>query len=309
MALSPRSLFKSPMVLLAATISVGLAAAGLFAFFAFNTSCTKTKRVVRVVQEIDACQQQMNDIEETNWSEMEHAKLAECYSERQDWMKGAQAADRGIQFYPNSEVLFNIKAYNQIQARNYDAAVDTLREGLRRMKPASSVMENNLAWAGLWAPREVSTAHARVLYQRALAKSPNSCETLHTGLWVEYALAIEGNGGIRDGAVAQYHRLRQRYNGCEKRLDNNQRDTVHEVLGTGVLDLEMARLSPRMNNKQPQWASKHNGWKLIKGALNRAAASNAGTTTEMCEMATPVDQAHHACVRAVKRLTKCKSKR
>lgn len=309
MALSPRSLFKSPLVLLAATISLGLAAAGLFAFYALGTSCTNSKRVVRVVQTTDACQQKMGDIEETNWTEMQHAGLAECYTQRHNWMKGAQAADRGLQFYPNSEMLFNIKAYNQIQARQYDEAVDTLQEGLRRMKPASSVMENNLAWAGLWAPRDVSAEQSRILYRRALAKSPNSCETLHTGLWVEYAIAIKGNGAVRDAAVAQYQKLRQRYDGCEKRLDNNNRDTVHEVLGAGVLDLEMARLSPRMNGNHPQWASKHNGWKLIKGSLNRASVSNAGTTAEMCEMATPVDQAHHACVRAVERLTKCKSKR
>jgi len=297
------------MVLIAVTISLGMAAAGLFAFFAFSGACAKDKRVVRVVQKVDVCQQRMQDIEETNWTEAQHVKLAQCYTERADWKRGAQAADRGIAFYPNSEVLFNVKAYNQIQSRDYEEAVSTLREGLQRMKPVSSIMENNLAWAGLWAPRSVSIEESRILYRRALVKSPNSCETLHTGLWVEYAVALKGQDGVRDAAVSEYHKLRQRYDGCERRLANNDRDTVHEVLGAGVLDLEMARLSPSTNNNRPAWGQKHNGWKLIKSSLNRASAANAGTTAEMCEMATPVAQAHHACERVVKRLNKCNKKR
>jgi len=243
MALSPRSLIKSPMVLVAATISLGIAAVGLFTFFAFTTTCSKSKtktKVVRVVQHKDACQQKMAAVNEANWSEVQHARLAECYTDRTEYSKATAAADRGLKFHPNSEMLFNIKAYNQIQDREYDAAVRTLRQGLGRVKPTSSVMENNLAWAGLWTPRKVSVEEARILYRRALAKSPKSCETLHTGLWVEYAIASQGHDAVRNSAINQYNNLRERYDGCEKRLETNDRDTVHEVLGAGVLDLEMA---------------------------------------------------------------------
>lgn len=308
MALSPRTLIKSPMVLIAATISLGIAAAGMFIFFAATSCPSKTSMKPVKVVKADACQANFGNIDAATWSEVDYARLAECYQTKNDHVRAAHVAERGLNPHPNSELLFNVKAYNEIKMQDYESAVSTLRVGLQRVKPVSSVMENNLAWAGLWVPRDVSVEEARVLYRRALVKSPQSCETLHTGLWVEYAVAAKADGATRHQAVNQYNTLRERYNGCEKRLDNNQVDTVHEVLGAGVLDLEMAKLAPE-NRAKPAWARNHSGWSLVKGAVNRANVANAGNVREMCEMATPVASAHHACLRAVQNLKNCKNRR
>ncbi len=300
MAITPRTLLKNPLILIVATLSFFAMTA--LSIFMLTSSCQqKTVKVNRVVVETyDACNYVASTPEMMNWSENDFIAVAACYDGKNDSQSAINIADHGLRMYPRSESLFNIKGYHQIEMKRYEAAVDTLRHGLEMVRtPTTGTMENNLAWAGLWVPREMTLGQARNLYTRSLQRDAKSCEAIHTGLWVEYAVAAQANGPTRKFAINRYDRLRDQYDGCEKRvLSTSDENIIAEVLGAGVLDYEMAMLSS--SDSKPDWARRHTANKLIKTATSQAKSVNVFNSAELCEAATPIGALQHSCLQLTK---------
>lgn len=300
MAITPRTLLKNPLILIVATLSF-FAITGL-TFFALTSSCKqKTVTVHKVVVENQhACNYVASTTRMSEWTENDFIAVAACYDGRDDSLGAINVTDHGLRMYPRSESLFNIKGYHQIELKQHEAAVQTLRRGLKMVRtPSNGTMENNLAWAGLWVPRTMNLGEARNLYSRSLQRDAKSCEAIHTGLWVEFAVAAKANGPTRNFAIKRYDRLRDQYDGCEKRaLNTSDTNVIAEVLGAGVLDYEMATLSS--SDAKPDWARRHTANKLIKTATSQAKSVNAFNSAELCEAATPIGSLQHSCLQLTK---------
>ena len=130
---------------------------------------------------------------------------------------------------------------------------------------------------------------ARDLYVRSLARSPGVCESIHTGLFVEYGIANQATGLDRSDALKRFSQLRSSYNRCLDRLSDNDWDTIVEVVGAAVLfkDIDQASDSQRVHP-------------LMRTAV-RAMDRYDGEVTadEVCREAMPLADFHGKCVRSV----------
>ncbi len=308
MAVTPQSIVRSPMLLMALLVSSGIAIFGVSLFFG---SCSAKKtvkkpcKIVKVerqpVETVDAgvCSPLVADLpaDVTQWSEANWVSLTVCLDNADESHEVVRIADRGLNFYPHSETLYNVKAYHELELKRYDHAVTTLETGLRHVTPSNGVMENNLAWAALWEARRIDSLSARELYQSSLRRDANSCEAIHTGLWVEYAVAMKQTGRARTVAVQNYENLRGQYNRCINRIDYGDEKTLYEVLGAGVLDHEMAKLTVLreletgvINTRAPRDAQ------LVERAMTEHNERFKNLdVNDLCAEASPVRSAAHRC--------------
>ena len=173
------------------------------------------------------------------WGEQDFVRYAWCFDEVGDSVGVVQVSTQGLGRYPQSESLYNLKGYHELQLREFDAAVDTLEVGLRTVKPTNGVMENNLAWAYLW----VGDGHrdrARALYLSSLARDPSVCEVVHTGMFVEFQRARMGGPLSQADALRNFQQLRETYTACENR--DTKWATAVEAAGAAVLYDEVHKM-------------------------------------------------------------------
>lgn len=252
MALTPRSFLRSPTLLVALLISAGIALLGSALFL--STFCTKAEqtRTVVVKRTVDplsslrggGCDHLLreNGSALAAWQHDDWVRLSACFESNDDNRRAATSAAQGLVFFPSSEQLHNIRGYNLIVLEEYEEAVVHLRVALQSVTPQSGVLENNLAWAGLFASDRMTLSEARRHYRNAIDRDGGSCEAFHTGMWVEYAVASRSSGSARDAAIAQYSGLRAKYEPCTSRVDNGDRIVAYEVAGAGILDGEIHKL-------------------------------------------------------------------
>lgn len=309
MAVTPQSIVRSPLLLLALLLSTGIAIVGAGLFLG---SCPSQKRVKSpcsyemkpatpppTVVDAGTCSHLTDELptEAARWSEQNWVSLVNCLDNADESLDLIRVADRALNYYPHSEILYNVKAIHELELKRYDAAVTTLQTGLQMVSPSNHVMENNLAWAALWESRRVDALTARELYESALRRAPSNCETLHTGLWVEYAIAAKHPGRIRSGAVQNYTDLRARYDRCVSRIDHGDEHTLFEVLGAGVLDHEVAKLVLLRQLESGQLAHRTalDGQLVERALVEHNERFNDVDVNILCAESTPVRTATHRC--------------
>ncbi len=297
MAISPRTIIRNPALFALTTLAAG--AVGLVGMAMMCTgTCPASDAEYSTVEYrpvYSACAN-VAAADSNQWTEMDFVRVVYCHDESGDQETALLNAKMGLLRYPSSETLLNIRGYHEINLGLYADAVDTLRNGVARVTPTNGVMENNLAWSGLWAPRKMDLREARKHISNSLARDPASCEGIHTGMWVEYAIAASQTNVERETAIARFDVLRDRYFGCEARLNNGKPEVVQEVLGTATLDFEMSRLAPN-DRVKPAWARAHTSATLARLAMQTAQVNGFADPDFLCTEATPVAQTHNTCLR------------
>ena len=227
--------------------------------------------------------------QKSQWSEFAWSQYTQCYDQNQDSAGAINAADEGLKFHPRSEFLYNVKGYHLIRTGEHAEAIDTLREGMDRVvHNRNGIMANNLAWAGLWEPRQMRPDEARELYVQSLSQSTAVCETLHTGMFVEFSIAAKTQGLDRFDALKRFSQIRDRYTNCLDRIDDGDWDTVVEIVGAAVV----------FNNVDS--ADKTTVQPLLKRATAKMKRDfNHASAEDVCSEAMPMAEFHHECVDAV----------
>lgn len=298
MAIAPRTVIKNPALLALTTLAVG-AVGMVVANMYMHVNARGCTMYAPPVQASSPCERQVGTLDKRQWGEREFISVAMCEANMQNDAAALAVARKGLLRYPSSETLLNIRGYHEISLGMYDQAVDTLRGGVARVTPSDGVMENNLAWAGLWSPRKMDLSEARRLYVSSLERDPSSCEAVHTGMWVEYAVATSAGDVERRNAIRRYDLMRDRYDGCERRLANPSVDRIQEVLGAATLDFEMSRLAAN-DRVKPAWARAHTSAVLAREAMNVARAQGITDTEQLCAGATPIGQTQSTCLKLTK---------
>ncbi|MFW5968380.1 MAG: tetratricopeptide repeat protein [Persicimonas sp.] len=303
MAITPRTIFSSPVTATVATISLlAFSVVGALAYKAAQQTTPKAAHVVEAPDR-DSCDgiREALGADRAEWSETDWLVYGACFEQKNNSRVAAMVADEGLKHYPKSEALYNMKGYHQIVLGEHDKAVETLSEGLRQVgNPTNGVMENNLAWAGTWAPREMERERARSLYQRSLQRNASSCETMHTGLWVEYATAREERGVEKYQALKNFLNLRDRYEPCQDRAEDGDWQTLVEVVGAAVIiqDVEENLNAPHAVPAHDSNADRaEEDLEEVTGELRehyRGVSVDA-----LCREAMPVENTHHDCVEEV----------
>ena len=244
-----------------------------------------------VLERSDACDHVANRFgdDKSAWSEFAWVNYGYCFDDRDESQLAIEVARQGLEHHPDSEILYNLKGYHQIVLGKHAEAIDTLEEGMTSVSHhRNGVMANNLAWAGLWEPRKMNPEDARELYVKSLALSPGVCETVHTGLFVEFAIADQADGIDQFEPRKRFSQLRNRYNRCLDRLADGDRKTVAEVLGAAVLFDDFDNTSA--NEVHP----------LMSSATAKYAKHHSDVSIDtICEEAMPLADYHHQCVDAV----------
>lgn len=302
MAIAPRTIIRNPALLALTSLAATAVAAGGLFVMVFTCSKAPTHHTV---YEAQTCTYVVDSQDQNVWSEFDFVNVVSCFDDQDDHVAALNTARTGLQRYPTSEVLWNLRGYQEIELQDYEAAVATLRTGLTRVTPTNGVMENNLAWAGLWASRTMDLREARRHYTASLERDGASCEALHTGLWTEYAIAASQSDMERKNAMQRYDALRVRYSGCEQRLDPSNLDTVEEVLGAATIDFEMSRLEAGTRGPQV-WAAARSSANLARQAVNTANSAGVQDIEALCAAATPIPSAQHACMQVTQFKTPCR---
>lgn len=300
MAISPRTIIRNPALLALTTLAAGAVGVVGVAVMMCGGSCPASNAeynptLVQYHGEYSPCAD-VAVADSNQWTEMDFVRVAFCYNEVGDQETALLNAKVGLLRYPSSETLLNVRGYQEIELGLYADAVDTLRNGVSRVTPTDGVMENNLAWSGLWAPRSMDLREARKHITNSLTRDPSSCEGIHTGMWVEYAIAASQTNVERENAIARFDILRDRYFGCEARLNSGKPEVVQEVLGAATLDFEMSRLAPN-DRVKPAWARAHTSAILARLAMQTAQTNGFADPGFLCAAATPVAQTHNTCLR------------
>jgi tetratricopeptide (TPR) repeat protein len=237
MAITARTILTQPAA--TAVAAVTLLGMTVLSTGIYSTNCPSSSRMA----DLDPCERPLQQQDERQWTEADWMSYVSCFEARRDANGTVRAASLALHYVPQSEVLWNVKAYNQIELGQYRPAVNTLRKALGYVEPTTGTMQNNLAWAGLYTGMDIE--EARDLYVAALEKTPNSCEMIHTGLFVEFERAQETDRYVRFWALKNYKQLRSRYAsyGCEARTRHGSWKTLAEVAGVGMLDEEVEKLS------------------------------------------------------------------
>jgi tetratricopeptide (TPR) repeat protein len=302
MAITPRTIFSNPAsATVAAVALLAFSAVGTLAYQVADRAASQAPQI-RTVESSGPC----NSIREvigqdrSSWSQTDWIVYASCFENRNNSRAAARVAEHGIRFYPASEALYNIAGYHQIKLGEYSRAVHTLRTGLHSVgNPTNGVMANNLAWAGLWVPREMKPQQARELYQSALRYDRNSCETLHTGLWVEFAVAKQTKGLEEYQALKNFQKLRQRYESCQQRVQDGKWKTMVEVVGATVLFQEVDR-SLRAPHTVSTHGPQYDGTRDLLRVSQELRQHYRGSSIDaLCSQAMPLASTHHLCVDSV----------
>ena len=303
MAITPRTILTNPSTATVTALSLfAVTALGLYAYSGQSCS-SKARHAVVMEAPMSDCDLELERADRSRWSESQWIRSVECFGREQNATSAASTAYEGLNYYPRSEALYDMRGYYLIELKQYKEAVATLETGLRRIgTPRYGTIENNLAWAGLWAPREMTLTRARQLYTRALTRSAPSCELVHTGLWVEFALSESSQGLERARALRNFNNLRHAYESCTPRFNQGERQML-EVFSASVLfervDRDMAHPDRRSVNctKRTQLASSH----FARAVARQVRASNLGDAETICQEAMPVASAHHLCITALGR--------
>lgn len=302
MAITPRTILTNPATVATATVSVlAVAAAALLAL-----GTCPSKRGCHMVK-VSSTTYKTHDVpcdnlrrqlghNKATWSEFDWFQYATCFDQHNDSRRVIEASSQGIGYYPRSEALYNLKGYHLIKLRRYEEAVKALDEGMRRVGvPSSGTMPNNLAWAGVWVPREMTLDRARALYEESLRTEPGVCETLHTGLWVEYAVAKRSRGIERAVALKRLNALRAQYEPCHTRYQSGEWNTLVEVLGAAVIFEDLEQELGGFNG-----AYANPDATLIKEVSRELRKKYRGASIDaLCRESIPVADAHHACVKII----------
>jgi hypothetical protein len=303
MAITPRTIFTNPAsAALTAASLFAMTAAGMYAFTTCQSSCSYQEVEPVQVQELTSTCDFVRDslaASQATWSEADWFKYASCYDEQGNSKRVVEVSTRGLRYHPGSEALYHMKGYHQIGRKQYTPAVPTLEDGMRRVgAPSSGTMANNLAWAGLWAPREMTRERARRLYKLSLRYEPNVCETLHTGLWVEYAMAKENTGLVRAEAMRNFNALKRHYTACTDRYMSGKWDSLIEVLGAAVVIQDLDNELNRDSNYVVRNCNKKT--KLIEKVSKELRKRYRGASIDaLCRESVPVASAHHTCVNII----------
>jgi hypothetical protein len=286
MAITPRTLFKHPVVLLLAILCSASVVSGMAFLFLED-------------EHDNACRDAVGgDVD--HWMHHQWFAYGTCLLVDQEYETARRASDDAIERFPRSEGLVNVGAYAALELRDFEDAGVRLRRGMAQTGSPSGVLENNLAWTLLWTVDDHPTIgsklqvlhRARSLYQGSLRKG-QGCERIHTGLVVEFGLAhvySEGGDraktvGVRD-AVRRYSSLWGRYQGCVARVGIGDKDVVEEVVSAMVIDQEMGLIAG-VQKPCRQLAS-------LKTAL-QAGRRSGQLADDVCSQSLPLAAAHPAC--------------
>ncbi|MFP4598177.1 MAG: tetratricopeptide repeat protein [Persicimonas sp.] len=302
MAITPRTIFSSPASATIATISLlAFSAVGTLAYkVAQDTNPQPDQLYVAHTTESCSGIREVLGHDKAAWSQTDWLVYGSCFEQKNNSRMAAAVASQGLRYYPASESLYNMKGYHQIVLGDHAEAVDTLERGLRKIgTPSDGVMENNLAWAAMWAPREMNRDRARTLYKRSLRRNAESCETLHTGLWVEYAAAREAEGIERYQALKNFFELRRRYEPCQDRINDGQWQTLVEVVGAAVIFQDV---DENLNtSKAVRTAdSGSDGTEDLRRVTEKLRENYKGVSIDaLCREAMPMGSTHHLCAESV----------
>ncbi len=291
MAITPRTILSSPAPATVAVVSLYLfTVVGTAAYTSLmKGDCALSSSPPAATACESAAVSQFGD--QAEWSEFAWVQYAYCYDSLEDSRQAIRAADEGLQDYPTSQLLYNLKGYHQIVLGEHSDAIDTLREGMERVEhQQNGVMANNLAWAGLFEPRQMRLEEARELYLQSLARSPRVCESLHTGLFVEFAAASRTHGLDRYDALRRFTSLRSQYEGCLHRLERGDWMTTVEIVGAAAVFDDVDNPNPENVSSLLQRSTRV----LMTNFPEKSA-------TEVCDEAMPMPDFYHQCVEAVQR--------
>ena len=294
MAITPRTIFSSAAPATVAAVSLlAFTAVGTVAYMSSKTCSTERPHPNSASTANAACDnvRQALGPDQARWSERDWIHYTTCLERNAQPERAVEAASQGLNSYPRSEPLYNMKGYHEIVLDRHVQAIETLETGLRRVgQPYSGVLENNLAWAALWAPREMDLDRARQLYQSALDKESNVCAYLHTGLWVEYAKAREASGVERFEALRNFNQLRDRYEPCLSRLGNGDYKTVVEIAGAAALFSEIDGQNAGMHTEHAT------GDELLEKTARLLDRRYSDVSVDsLCREAMPLETTHHVC--------------
>ena len=231
MAITPRMILTQPAA--ASVAAIAVVGMTIFGTYAFDVLQNEARNRVSTAE----CGTVQGPSE--YWTEAEWAGEALCFETHHRRDLAVATAGDGLRFYPESEVLYNIKGYNLIELGLHSEAVETLEDGLARVEPTDGVMQNNLAWSYLFL-HQGHSPRVRELYLASLQKEPSACETLHTGLMVEFEVARNSAGIARAEALRAFQLLRNGYAACENR--NDTWTVAVEAVGAGVLYAEVEKM-------------------------------------------------------------------
>lgn len=297
MAITPRTIFSSAAPATVAAVSLlAFTAVGTVAYMSMSPCSVDKKETIHRVADANPCSsvRKMQGENKAEWTEREWARYAFCFESVRDSKRAAQVAGQGLKYHGDSSILYSIRGYHEIVLDEHSQAVETLKTGLKRAHSPNGVLENNLAWAGMWSPRDLELDRAKTLYRKALDKTSNSCAFLHTGLWVEYAAAQRSEGVERFEALRQFDELRSKYAGCTGRVANGDwKDTV-EVTGAAVLFAEMDDNRPKGTKPADDHAT--SGEKLLSRVAEKLNDDFPGVSVDaVCSEAMPLSSTHHLC--------------
>lgn len=245
MAITPRSFRLNPRLLIVALLAV----IGAWSVVAATTSHRAT---IGVLQEW-----QCSDIStpRNQWSPAQWADEVDCLADAGSGADAYRVASEAVRQYPANEVLLNLKGF--VAARNGDhaTAIYDFRTGERITGSPDGIFENNIAWTTLYQTEGLSPERTervllqtRSLYQRSLQKG-FSCERVHTGMFVEYAIAdlLARQGAQHDprvaDAIARYSEMYGVYQTCWGRVVGGDELTVEELVAAAAMDAEMGRIA------------------------------------------------------------------
>ena len=294
MAITPRTILTSAAPATVAVVSLYFfTVLGTAAFTSLSPPTAPDPELTPPQQRVllDACPHVTSHFgsDTARWSEFAWIQATFCLDGLKDSDGAVTVASQGLQYYPRSETLHNLKGYHQIINDDHAGAIRTLRAGMENVThQQSGVMANNLSWAGLWEPRMMRLDEARHLYTQSLARSPGVCETLHTGLFVEFAYAGQAHGLDRYDALQRFNTLRSHYDRCLGRLDGGDWNTAVEIIGAAAIYNHVDTADS--DTVQP----------LMQRAALKVRHLRPGVTAEeVCAEAMPMSDFHHHCVDAV----------
>lgn len=310
MAITPRTILSSPAPATVAAVSLlAFTALGTLAYkIAEDNASERSMNVIHVQDQERMCDG-IRDVlghDRASWSESDWVVYTSCFEQKNNSRMAVRTASQGLRFHSTSETLYNLKGYHQIKLADYAEAVSTLKKGVSAVgTPSNGVMQNNLAWASLWAPREMELDTARNFYTKALRYDRTSCETIHTGLWVEYAIADQAEGIEKYDAYKRFLELREDYEPCLQRAQSGEWRSVVEVVGATVLfdDID-DKLQPhhsvaRLNKGERDGEEELRDVTRVLRDKYRGVSINA-----LCGEAMPVASTHHLCVERVDQTAK-----
>lgn len=268
MALTPRSFLINPRL-------IGMVAAAVFGAAVFYTS------ILRLVN--DPCPSRMGETEAA-WGE----RVA-CLVEAEQWPKAHSEATEALATHPTSEMLHNYRGIASLEMGAYAVATVEFKQAISATGSPSGVLENNLAWTTLFTVDHMPPDRAHRTLMRARSQYVHSlrvaeqCERIHTGMFVEYAIAnLHRRGDLRPDSgrivadsIRRYTALYDAYRACPQRmLYSNDMLTSQEVIGAAYVDEQMGLIA---GVKHP---TRHLHWARAAEASFESASVPAGRWCE-----------------------------